>query len=318
MRAADGDERHGPFLPKRGYEDEAQCDINPSLSPLLKHYQLVQPETKPAPEALPPAAKEKASAGEHIHDYSPSATYPVTVATSVPLDILLEPGEQVRNVIGGDREPATEETQTRRWVVKEGGDGAGEGLRHHIFVSVTEPGLTMGMIITTTKRVYYLSCKSVKTSPVRAVRWRYPVSETPKAQVAKGQGILPDPDDHRQYHVGYEFVSTHTPPPHWLPRQVVDDGKKTYILYPEVTLFDTVPVLRTLGPNGPQLVNARQYLNVVILDQLLGRAELRVGIGDKAETVTIARGNLRTIQCPGDEACPHWPQAATILARRQP
>src|SRR5438128_97313 len=83
---------------------------------------------------------------EHIHDYSPSATYTVTVATSVPLDILLEPGEQVRNVIGGDREPATEETQTRRWVVKEGGDGAGEGLRHHIFVSVTEPGLTMGMI----------------------------------------------------------------------------------------------------------------------------------------------------------------------------
>src|ERR1700704_290116 len=64
--------------------------------------ELVQPETQPAPEALPPAAKEKASAGEHIHDYSPSATYTVTVATSVPLDILLEPGEQVRNVIGGD------------------------------------------------------------------------------------------------------------------------------------------------------------------------------------------------------------------------
>src|SRR5262249_47265852 len=42
MRAADGDERHGPFLPKRGYEDEAQCDINPSLSPLLKHYRLMQ------------------------------------------------------------------------------------------------------------------------------------------------------------------------------------------------------------------------------------------------------------------------------------
>src|SRR5215471_3025849 len=37
-QAADGDERHGPFLPKRGYKDEAQCDINPSPSPLLKHY----------------------------------------------------------------------------------------------------------------------------------------------------------------------------------------------------------------------------------------------------------------------------------------
>src|SRR2546422_1248352 len=41
VRAADGDERHGPFLPKGGYEDEAQCDINLSLSPLLKHYPLM-------------------------------------------------------------------------------------------------------------------------------------------------------------------------------------------------------------------------------------------------------------------------------------
>src|SRR5712664_3613172 len=38
VRAADGDERHGPFLPMRSYEDEAQCDSNRSPSPLLKHY----------------------------------------------------------------------------------------------------------------------------------------------------------------------------------------------------------------------------------------------------------------------------------------
>src|SRR5262249_32011085 len=38
VRAADGDERHGPFLPMRSYEDKAQCDIHLSPSPLLKHY----------------------------------------------------------------------------------------------------------------------------------------------------------------------------------------------------------------------------------------------------------------------------------------
>ena len=38
VRAADGDERHGPFLPLRSYEDEAQGDIYLSPSPLLKHY----------------------------------------------------------------------------------------------------------------------------------------------------------------------------------------------------------------------------------------------------------------------------------------
>src|SRR5215813_12635078 len=38
VRAADGDERHRPFFPMRSYEDEAQCDIHLSPSPLLKHY----------------------------------------------------------------------------------------------------------------------------------------------------------------------------------------------------------------------------------------------------------------------------------------
>ena len=37
VRTSDCDESHGPFLPKGGYEDEAQCDTNLSPSPLLKH-----------------------------------------------------------------------------------------------------------------------------------------------------------------------------------------------------------------------------------------------------------------------------------------
>jgi hypothetical protein len=41
-QAADRDERHGPFLPKRDYEDEVQCDSNLSPSPLLKHYLFLQ------------------------------------------------------------------------------------------------------------------------------------------------------------------------------------------------------------------------------------------------------------------------------------
>jgi hypothetical protein len=75
-------------------------------------------------------------------------------------------------------------------------------------------------------------------------------------------------------------------------------------------------MLRLIGPNGPELVNARQFLNVVIVDQLVARGELRVGIGDHAETVTITRGELKTIACPGDPACPVWPQAAQALARK--
>jgi type IV secretory pathway VirB9-like protein len=168
--------------------------------------------------------------------------------------------------------------------------------------------------VTTTQRTYYLTCKSVGKSPIRVVRWRYP-AEPVTATPVKEPGMLPDPAQPKQYHVGYELASAKTPPS-WHPRQIVDDGTKTYILYPEVTLFETVPMVRLIGPNGPQLVNARQFLNVVILDQLIPRAELRVGLGATAEVVTITRGSLKTITCPGDPGCPVWPQAAQVLAQR--
>src|SRR5437879_11634702 len=41
-RTTDRDEGHGPFLPKESYEDEAQCAITLSPSPLLKHYRFLR------------------------------------------------------------------------------------------------------------------------------------------------------------------------------------------------------------------------------------------------------------------------------------
>jgi len=258
----------------------------------------------------PPA---KPTAAEKVYPYAPGTTFAVQVPTQTPLELVLEKGEQVRNIVGGDRVPA-ETQQTARWEVKEGTDGMGETLRQHVFIIVGEEKLTTGLIITTTLRTYYLTCTSVKTSPVRVVRWQYPHDEPAEMQPKpKEPGLLPDPQKPRQYHVGYSLDGA---TPDWRPRQVLDDGKKTYILYPEVTLFETVPMLRLIGPNGPQLVNARQYLNVVIVDQLVARGELRVGIGEHAETVTITRGQLKTIACPGDPSCPVWPQAAQVLARK--
>jgi type IV secretion system protein VirB9 len=273
--------------------------------------ELVQP---PAPEGpLPQQPGEKPpTPTEQVLEFAPGTTFALTVSVGAPLDIVLQRGEQVRNIIGGDRAPV-EPNQTTRWEIKEGADGQGETFRQHIFLTATTPGLTTGLIVTTTARTYYLTCKSVGKSAIRTVRWRYPVDPEASKPTPKEPGLLPDPVQPTHYHVGYELVGTK---PSWNPRQVVDDGKKTYIIYPEVTLFETVPMVRLIGPNGPQLVNARQFLNVVIVDQLVPKAELRVGLGEHAETVTITRGALRTIACPGDEACPVWPQAAQALARK--
>ena len=277
------------------------------------------PELVQAPVPEPPAAApltDKPSPAEQVLDYQPGGTYTVSVPLNMPLDVVLQAGEQVRNIIGGDRTPQLE-GQSARWEVKEGAEGQGATLRQHVFLTAVTAGLTTGVIVTTTHRTYYLTCKSVKTSPVRVVRWRYKLDVEALKAKPKEPGLLPDPHEPRHYHVGYELVGS-KPPPDWQPRQIMDDGKKTYIIYPEVTLFETVPMVRLVGPNGPQLVNARQFLNVVILDQLLPRAELRVGLGEHAEVVTITRGAMRTIACPGDEACPVWPQAAQKLAQRSP
>jgi type IV secretion system protein VirB9 len=277
--------------------------------------ELVQPEHRmPSPQAARPA-KVPAGAAEKVYDYKPGIAVDAPVAMGMPLDIVLEEGEQIRQIVDGDRAPA-EQGQARRWDVKEGGEGTGEGLRPHVFVTASAPGLTNGLVITTTRRSYYLTCKSVTKSPVRVLRWHYPQdgSERPRPTPEPASpALLPHPEQPMRYHVGYEVTASH-PPPAWVPRSVVDDGKKLYIVYPEVVLFESVPLVRIIGPNGPQVVNSRQYLNVVIVDQLVARAELRVGIGERAQTVTITRGPLRTMTCPGDEACPVWPKAAAVLA----
>src|SRR5262249_11889354 len=149
--------------------------------------------------------------------------------------------------IGGDRTPG-EGNQKTQWGIKEGAGGIWGTGRQHIFLTASKPRLTTGLLITSTLRPYYLTLKKVAKSPIPTVRWRYPV-EVAAVQPVQEPGLLPDPAQPRQYHVGYEIKGTK---PDWQPRYVLDDGKKTYIIYPEVTLFETVPMLRLIGPNGPQ------------------------------------------------------------------
>jgi type IV secretory pathway VirB9-like protein len=284
--------------------------------------ELVQPP--PPQEPVPIVPKEKPTSAELVQRFTPGTTFIVNVQVGVPLDVVLDPGEEVRNLVGGSGEDTTAEgapaepTPISPWTVKEGVSGKDATLRHHVFLTVTKPKLTMGLVITTTQRVLYLTCKSVKTSPIRAVRWEPSVMPADIPVKPKEPGLLPDPTEPKLYHVGYELHSSH-PNLEFLPRQVVDNGKKVFIIYPEVSLFERVPVLRLVGPNGPMLTNARQYLNVLIVDELVARAELRFGVGEHAQVITITRGNLRTIQCgaiqDADPDCPVWPVAASKLAR---
>jgi hypothetical protein len=76
VRTTDGDERYGPFLPKGGYEDKAQCDSNLGPSPLLKHYlQMNRKDRGHAPQdGLGYSRWRKCQPGRHYKSYLLSVT----------------------------------------------------------------------------------------------------------------------------------------------------------------------------------------------------------------------------------------------------
>jgi type IV secretion system protein TrbG len=268
----------------------------------------------PAAPTEPTPAERPASPAEKMYAYKEGTTYKVLVPMGVPADVVLGVGEVVRNIVGGDRAPV-EGQEGPRWEVKEGSSGSDGQARPHVFITATQPGLTMGLVVTSTKRTYYLECQSVPRTPIRAVRFTYPADPTPTTVVTKPL-ILPDASQPQRYHVGYR-VEGSQPAPAWVPRQIVDDGRKVYILLPPQTPYADAPMLRLVGPNGPELVNSRQYASVLIVDRIFNRAELRLGIGPSAETVTITRQPPRTIDCPGDADCPVWPQSSATAARQE-
>jgi type IV secretion system protein TrbG len=189
---------------------------------------------------------------------------------------------------------------------KQSYSGEGTTGRPHVLITVPKAGLSNGLTLTTTRRTYYLDLKSVRKTAARAVRWTYP-DEPPK--VAKVPlRLWPDPAQPQRYHAGYEIKAS-DPRPVWTVRQVVDDGQKTYLIFPPTVTTVDAPLIRLVGSQGPEMVNARQAGNVIILDRLFNRAELRLGTGKTAQVVTVQRQVPRTITCPGSEECPVWPDA---------
>ena len=51
-----------------------------------------------------------------------------------------------------------------------------------------------------------------------------------------------------------------------------------------------MPPIFVLGSDGePQIVNSRIHQNILIVDRLFGAAELRLGSGERQQTVRIVR-----------------------------
>ena len=193
-----------------------------------------------------------------------------------PLDILFERGEEIRNYSGGDPELLEQGQQANRWEVKPGRRAAMRPCGRISFCGLPEPGLKMGLVITTTKRIYYLTCASVKASPTCAIRWKY--ADEPLPQTPPPNRVCCPSETRAAVSCGLS----------WRRRSPRRSGSRaiSWMMAPSSTsCIPRSPCLRVcrwcarLAANGPQLVNSRQFLNTVILDELPARVELRVGTG---------------------------------------
>jgi type IV secretory pathway VirB9-like protein len=192
------------------------------------------------------------------------------------------------------------------WTVTLGHAGTKYPLVH---VRVTRPGLRTSLTVTTTKRLYVVDLKSVNQSKIRVIRW-----PSPPASDRVEARLMPDPQAPAAYHVGYRIEPADRPPV-WMPQQVVDNGAKTYIFFPRNLAVMAAPMIRLIGPNGPEMTNPILVDSVMVLNHLIDRAELRRGSGKTAEVVTITRETARKIDCPGDLECPVWPTVVAAKGR---
>lgn len=176
-------------------------------------------------------------------------------------DVILEQGESVLNIAVGD---------SVRWVIASAQSGP-SGSTPHIFLKPTRNNLVTNLVVTTTKRVYYVHLNSASYAPNPRLSFSYPdeeaAAEAERAKVAQqaqtDASELPLlPLD--QLDFKYKIVGA----PEIMPARVYNDGVHTFIEF--ATLPTDLPVVYGVALDGAQqIVNFRLRDKTFVVDSIL-------------------------------------------------
>jgi len=220
-----------------------------------------------------------------IYPWSEGALYQVYAAPGQITDIALEPGESLTGtgpIAAGD---------TARWIIGDTESGSGETRRVHVLVKPSRPDITTNLVVTTDRRTYLLELRSGKKPYMPSVSWAYPQTATGLRQSIPATPVIPAAAARN-----YRYGLTGDNPP-WKPVAVYDDGRRVYVEFPRGVVQGEMPPIFVIGPEGEaQIANSRIFRNILIVDRLFGAAELRLGSGDRQQTVRIVRTDGRPSQ----------------------
>ena len=218
-----------------------------------------------------------------VYPWSEGALYQVYAAPGQITNIALEPGESLTGagpIAAGD---------TARWIIGDTESGSGVSRRVHVLVKPTRADITTNLVITTDRRTYMVELRSGEKPYMPAVAGAYPQPAAGGRQAIPATPVIPAVAA-RNYRYG--LTGSSNPP--WKPVAVYDDGRRVYVEFPRGIVQGEMPPIFVIGPEGEaQIVNSRIYQHILIVDRLFGAAELRLGAGDKQQTVRIIRTDGR-------------------------
>ncbi len=216
-----------------------------------------------------------------IFPYSEGALYQVYSAPGQITSLSLEPGERLTGsgpIAAGD---------TARWIIGDTISGSGRDRRVQILVKPTSPDISTNLVINTDRRTYLIELRARAEDYMPLVAWAYPETRT---RVQPSLPTTPAIPPEAQRH--YRYMLQGDDPP-WRPISVFDDARRVYVVFPQGIVQGEMPPLFVIGADGAaQLVNARVYRNVLIVDRLFAAAELRLG-GRNQQVVRIIRSDGR-------------------------
>ena len=211
-----------------------------------------------------------------LYPYSEGALYEVYTSPAQITDITLQKGEELITVSAGD---------TQDWIVGDTVSGSGATERVHILIKPSGENLSTNLIITTTKRSYYLVLKSSREIYMAAVAWRYPQDFLKTIFHPKPESPHVIPASFKESHLTFNpdelrfIYRIKGDSPNWRPTRVFDDGKKVFIHFPKGLAVSEAPPLFITDRHKKQkrLVNYRVKDGYYIVDRLFDFAELRIG-----------------------------------------
>ncbi len=219
--------------------------------------------------------------GVQVFAYEPGRIYEVWTAPLRVTALTLAPAESLVALAAGD---------TVRWQIGETASGAGAERRVHVLVKPMARDLETNLVITTSQRLYFVQLRSgAEAAANAAVTWDIPPPPPPEPGPPPPQSASPPAgpvlgDLDARYRIRPRGRR-----PAWTPMAVMTDGRRTYIAFPVDLDAQAAPALFALDGEGrAQLVNYRQQGGLYVADQVLARAELRLGAG-RPQVVRLTR-----------------------------